>query len=119
MKNMSIEKLLFYWTVIYMFKGIEAIDTQQGLIAYDCVDDTVNITSFSLIDVEPCKYEKNDVVTEPTYVQVVQTRRFFDVHVYQCKVVYKRHIEHCGMHSYSSAYHPNHAFIEWTYLASC
>lgn len=59
--------------------------TQTGLIAYDCTlctADTMNITSFSLIDVEACKYEWGNITTEKTHIQVVQTKRIFDVKVH-------------------------------------
>lgn len=38
--------------------------TNQGLIAYDCVDTSVNITLFSLVDVEPCTHDVMNITTE-------------------------------------------------------
>lgn len=86
-------------------------ETKNSFIAFDCTDDTVNITSFSLVDVESCKHEMDNITTESTHIQVVQAKKIFDVHVYKCKVIFKRRIQHCGMHSHTSAYQESFKYI--------
>lgn len=102
--------LIILTSIVYQILG-EPITTNQGLIAYDCTDETVNITSFSLIDVEPCEYEWDNITTEQTHIQVVQTKRIFDVQIYQCKVIFKRRITYCGMHSHLAAYQGSYKYI--------
>lgn len=104
-------KIMKIWLLIALIQIDATTCANQGLIAYDCIDKTVNITSFSLVDVEPCKHDLNNITTEATYIQVVQTKKIFDVHVYQCKVILKRRIQHCGMHSHTSAYQESFRYI--------
>lgn len=84
---------------------------ENGIIAYDCTHKDSNITSFSLVDVEPCVERLNNVSTISTRIQVLQARNHFDITVYQCKVVYKRTITHCGMHSHTSLYGNGYKYI--------
>lgn len=79
-------------------------NAEDGLIAYDCTADSVNVTTFSLIDVEPCENEWDDITTENSHIQVVQTKRIFDIKIYQCKVIFKREVSYCGMHSHTAPY---------------
>lgn len=85
--------------------------TKQGIIAYDCTHKDINITSFSLTGVEPCKSDLNNVTTQEMKVQVLQTKHHFDILVHQCKVVFKREVHHCGMHSHISLYANSYKYI--------
>lgn len=90
---------------------VETIKSPGGIIAFDCAADTVNITSFSLVDVEPCQHELDNITTTATNIQVIQATRMFNIHVYQCKVIFERKIEHCGMHSHTSAFQESYKYI--------
>lgn len=104
--------LRVYLYLMTIFGGTYAImETQNGLIGYDCTAADVNITSFSLIDVQPCKYETDNIVTKSKDIQVVQTNKVFNVHVFQCKVIFRRRIQYCGMHSHVSAYQNSFKYI--------
>lgn len=111
MGNKKHFNICILWIVIF-YNGIKAFpDLKNGLIAFDCTDDTVNITSFSLVDVELCKHESDNITTISTHIQVVQAKKIFDIHVYKCKVIFKRRIQHCGMHSHTSTYQESFRYI--------
>jgi hypothetical protein len=90
---------------------VDSTGISKGLIGYDCADDTVNVTSFSLLDVEPCLIMDQNITTEETRIQVIQLKQYSEVHVFQCKVILERDIKHCGMHSHTSEVRGSYKYI--------
>ena len=74
-----------------------------GLIGYDCASGNTNITQISLKDVGNCEVPKLTVTTKKTYLQLLQLDNVKTIHVIQCRVLIKRTVQHCGMHSHISA----------------
>lgn len=103
-------KIMYYSIIILIIiRSLSASDAlsfkkEEGIIAYDCTNSDINITSFSLNHVTPCSYETANITTTEVNVQVIQAKKFLETHVYQCKVILKRRIVHCGMHSHTSEY---------------
>lgn len=96
----------WYVAIILMIYFITSAFGQQpsGLIAYDCANPDVNMTSYSLLDVTSClPLIKNLSITEVP-IQVLQRNAKSITMVYQCKLITKRSIRHCGMHSHTSDY---------------
>lgn len=108
-QNVFVEICLCLIITIWGCQGV--METQNGLIAFDCTADTVNITSFSLLDVEQCKFETENIITKSTNIQVVQTNKYLSVHVFQCKVIFRRRIQYCGMFSHLRAYEGSYRYI--------
>lgn len=107
----SATHVLHFILVIICFSDLTCGFPNHGIIAYDCTHKDINITHFSLMDVEPCTTELTNITTVETKVQVLQAKHHFDVTVYQCKVVYKRLISYCGMHSHTSLYSNSYKYI--------
>ena len=94
----------------YLICAILGLET-SGLIGYDCASPEVNMTSYSLTDVSSCLPAiKNLSITEVP-IQVLQRSTKSSVMVYQCKVILKRSIRYCGMHSHISDYEHSYSYI--------
>lgn len=102
---------LFLITAILLLGTAPTLGRKDGLIAYDCADNSVNITTFSLTDITPCIYETMNVTTIETRIQVVQSRKHVSHPVKQCSVIFERDIQHCGMHSHSSLHESSYRYI--------
>lgn len=83
---------------------------QNGIIGFDCAHPDVNITSFSLVDAQSCQLQTDHVESTEVTIQVLQQRQKIPVHVKQCKVIYRREIKYCGMHSHVSDYEGGHTY---------
>lgn len=87
--------------------GIES----SGIIAYDCADPAINMTSYSLLDVASCVPPSSNIVTTEETIQVLQRNAKSLTKVSQCKVIIQRLVRHCGMHSHTSDYEHGYAYI--------
>lgn len=83
----------------------------SGLIAYDCGNPEVNLTSYSLLDVASCIPPLNNLTANEVQIQVLQRNAKSDIRAFQCKVIIKRTIKHCGMHSHTSDYERSYEYI--------
>lgn len=104
-------------TLIIILSCIKFIDTTvnaeeaHGLIAYDCTTADVNLTTYSLLDVASCIPPTTNLTTTELTIQVLQRSAKTVARVYQCKVILKRAIKHCGMHSHTSDYEYSYNYI--------
>ena len=73
-----------------------------GLIGYDCGSQTVNITTYSLIDVGECDIPDNNITVSKQYIELIQLNEFNNLQVMQCKVEIHRTVYYCGMNSHVS-----------------
>lgn len=87
----------------WLLSLLHLITTSDSLIAYDCADSKINITTISIQGVGECIQKQERVITEELYGQLLQSSDETLVHVYTCKVTITRHVYHCGMHSHLSA----------------
>lgn len=88
--------------IIMMLWWILQWTSTMGLVAYDCSDKDINITSISLRGVAACPEPEPTYQTEPLQIQVVQRPELGLHHVWFCLVEVTRLITYCGMHSHSS-----------------
>ncbi|XP_049826247.1 uncharacterized protein LOC126266387 [Aethina tumida] len=89
--------ILYIWLLITL-----ARITSGDIIAYDCQDQSTELTKVSLIDVKPCVDPKKNSFEEPKRIQLLQRRKYTSVHVYTCLVVVRQIVHHCGMFSHTS-----------------
>lgn len=78
-----------------------AVVTGADIVAYDCQDRDTELNRVSLLRVKPCIDPHNATATTTRRIQLVQERRFTEVHLYTCLVAVQQLIQHCGMHSHS------------------
>lgn len=96
---------------ICLFLGKSLGFQGSGLIAYDCSNPEVNLTSYSLLDVASCLPPTTNLSTQEIYIQVLQKKVNKETKVFQCKVIIQRKIRHCGMHSHTSDYYKGYEYI--------
>ncbi|XP_065095159.1 uncharacterized protein LOC135717136 [Ochlerotatus camptorhynchus] len=103
----------WYMTIIMVLFFITAALGQYptGLIAYDCASPEVNMTSYSLLDVTSCIPSTKNLSISEVPIQVLQRSSKGSTMVYQCKMIIKRSIRHCGMHSHTSDYERGYSYI--------
>ncbi|XP_062702438.1 uncharacterized protein LOC134285524 [Aedes albopictus] len=97
--------------VILSFIALIAGFESKGLIAYDCANPEVNMTSYSLLDVESCVPHMNNLSSSQVSIQVLQRNVRTTTRVFQCKVIIKRSIKHCGAFSHVSEYQYGYSYI--------
>lgn len=75
----------------------------NGLLGYDCKGEGLNVTVFSLTNIEECQLEDLEPITEETYVQLLQLSEFDHTIGMQCRIEIDRTISYCRMHSHTSS----------------
>ncbi|KAL7289462.1 hypothetical protein TKK_0016653 [Trichogramma kaykai] len=78
-------------------------DPAAAIIGYDCNSNSLNVTTVSLLGVEECRIPRNTLNVTRQYIQLLQLTDYQEVEVLQCKVELHRTVQHCGMHSHTSA----------------
>lgn len=78
------------------------IRTVTTLIAYDCENDNVDLSTISIRDVAPCVEPDKEYVSEKLELIVLQQNEIQLQKVKTCLIEVTRLITHCGMHSHSS-----------------
>jgi len=78
------------------------LQTYAALIAYDCRDPLVNITAISLREVQPCPSPVDGYEAGQGFFQILEKKRFENIHVYSCLLEITRIISHCGAFSHTS-----------------
>lgn len=74
----------------------------SGLIGYECGAASLNITTLSLLDVDPCVMPSASLNISSVQIQLVQINDYGTVHVRQCKIERDRNVRRCGMFSHTS-----------------
>ena len=105
---------LFYFCLF--FENVLSFDN-HGLIAFDCGSPDINLTTYSLMDVASCVPPSDNLTTLELDIQVLQRNVKSETKIYQCEVIMKRRIRHCGMHSHTSEYERGYAYIIKEYTA--
>ncbi|CAD6236937.1 GSCOCG00012487001-RA-CDS [Cotesia congregata] len=73
------------------------------LVGFDCGGSSMNTSKLSLTDVGKCKFTDSPPQTERVNIYLLQPAEVSHLHVIECKIFINRHIQHCGMHSHTSA----------------
>lgn len=107
-KNPS--NFISFMLLVYMFTLIFGFET-RGLIAFDCANPEVNMTSYSLLDVASCIPQKSNLSSTEITIQVLQRNVKSLTKVLQCKVIIRRSIRHCGAFSHTSDYQYGYSYI--------
>lgn len=90
---------------LYLALLLTFISSTRSLTRYDCGGPSLNITTFSLLDVSECETPDLQPVRQDQYIQLLQISDYHLTHVIQCKVKIDRTIYHCGMYSHVSIIH--------------
>lgn len=94
---MSFQRILVILVVLLL-----CAKTVHGLIAYDCENKDVDISTISIRDVAPCVEPDGEYLSEQTEVTVLQRNEIRLKKVQTCLIEVTRLITHCGMHSHTS-----------------
>jgi hypothetical protein len=106
-------------SVIFLL-GAVILPSVKALIAYDCGQKFANFTTFSLIGVEECDIPDPILNSTDVQITIVQANEFTTAHVIYCKVVIKRTVQYCGMHSHTSTVRGGEAiFVKETSRDQC
>ncbi|XP_074035285.1 uncharacterized protein [Leptinotarsa decemlineata] len=73
-----------------------------GIIAYDCSDERVNISTVSLRDVKKCPEPESTYLSDSISVKILQRNEIRHQCVRTCLIEVTRLMYHCGMHSHTS-----------------
>lgn len=74
-----------------------------GIIAYDCGNEKMNLTTISLLDVGDCETPTIPQNFSSVKMQLLQIDDYNEVEVRQCKIEIHRTVYYCGMHSHIAA----------------
>ena len=96
------QKFRLFISTIFLLTGLLVTPT-QGITAYDCSGDKMNITTLSLTEVGKCVDFKPKLEETNITIQLIQRIDYHEVKVTHCKIVVDQTVEHCGMHSHTSA----------------
>lgn len=75
----------------------------SDLIGYDCMDPSAEVTQVSLLDIKPCIDPTKTSTKRKVILQLLQERMYTSIDVYSCSVTVHQVVQHCGMHSHTSA----------------
>ncbi|CAB0040700.1 unnamed protein product, partial [Trichogramma brassicae] len=73
-----------------------------SIYGFDCGTRLTNITTISLVDVGECDITTPEVEIDKINAQLIQINDYGMVHVRECRLLMKRTIFYCGMHSHVS-----------------
>lgn len=91
-------------------------DYVSAIIGYDCGTSSLNITTVSLLDIDDCEVEDEEVMTASTNIFLLQTNKYNHATVLQCKVEIVRTVHHCGMFSHITMV--DNAYMEYIHTVS-
>lgn len=74
----------------------------NGLIAYDCGHDRVNLTAVSLVSIGTCQFKADNIEKDEDDIQLLQISEVSPIHIYQCKINVIQSVYKCGMFSHVS-----------------
>ncbi|XP_063994294.1 uncharacterized protein LOC135171596 [Diachasmimorpha longicaudata] len=77
----------------------------SGLIGYDCSGSSLNITSYSLLQIAQCSLPLNEPNFTEVNIELMQLNKYGHIQVDECRVQIDRTIHYCGMHSHVSIVH--------------
>lgn len=117
---METETIKGYRTLLFLSTIATTLSGSQAIIAYDCGEAYLNVTTISLLRSGECDLNVETPVTTSTYIQLLQLSNYAQTHVVQCKIEILRTIYHCGMHSHISAVHNGYAnYLQETSRSRC
>lgn len=87
-------------TCLILFPLLVLVHNAAAIIGYDCGSRALNITTLSLLDVEPCEMNEHSLNVTDQYIQLLQIDKFVENPVIQCKLEIHRTVYHCGMFSH-------------------
>ncbi|KAL7286071.1 hypothetical protein TKK_0019678 [Trichogramma kaykai] len=91
-----------YLMEIPIIDQLKAIQQATAIYGYDCGTKLTNLTTISMLDVGKCKEERPEVRTTRIRAQLVQVNDYGLMKIKECKVLIKRMVFYCGMHSHIS-----------------
>lgn len=83
--------------------AITTLTNGQSVIGYDCGGKGMNITRISLLEVGTCEIPRKEVTTTTEYIRLLQSKKFSETSVRQCKVMVRRDIRGCGFMDHETA----------------
>ncbi|XP_063994521.1 uncharacterized protein LOC135172409 isoform X1 [Diachasmimorpha longicaudata] len=83
------------------------INTQEinGLVGYDCSGSTLNITSYSLLQVGQCHIPLVKPKSTNVNIELMQLNKYGQITVVECRLQLDRTIHRCGMFSHVAIVH--------------
>ncbi|CAB0043226.1 unnamed protein product [Trichogramma brassicae] len=97
-KVMQHEKMIAIILLILMCSARISL----SIYGFDCGTRLTNITTISLVDVGECDITTPEVEIDKINAQLIQINDYGMIHVRECRLLMKRTIFYCGMHSHVS-----------------
>lgn len=91
--------------IIKLFTALILTRSTTAILGYDCGGTAVNVTTFSLLNVEDCDLPSIKPTVTMTYIQLLQLSDYGRTRIIQCRIEIDRTIYYCGMHSHVSVVH--------------
>lgn len=90
------------WAFLFLVLGVCARTSFAGVVAFDCQTAQVEVARISLDGVAECAPPPNITRVRESTVQILQTRKFAEVKVYQCVILVTELMVECGYNSHGA-----------------
>ncbi|CAB0029960.1 unnamed protein product [Trichogramma brassicae] len=96
-------KKMWSCTIITCMLLTAIVNEATAEYGYDCGAELTNVTTISLVDVGKCEKSRPELKNNTIRAQLVQLNDYGIATVKECRILIKRSVFYCGMHSHIAA----------------